>query len=447
MLTNEKHAGFRVIIGDEDIKNTLYGTKKIHRDAIIMTFKEFRHNTTTHHKYSGRHNHGHNNTDQTETSKNHRKNRHTQVEDSRSKTYRPSSSKSVTFSRSRYIKRSHLHDEISRTHDRHKDHPQRQAPIDTPATQNKLNTANKRQIESTTIQRQPSRSVFTNSQPHILSDIHRISNQSPRRSIPSDVPIQGQQPERSFSGAMGTHMHHPKGPRMSVTLEKSHISLSNNAQLQEALPGDNTAENSYPVQRFLPDATLTRSQQPQDQFPSDVLPLLQQQQQSHLPSDTSVQNHPAQRSPSGSGVFTQTLLPQVPLSGDAPPLRLQPQAPPSTVVCENCQLMQKNGHPQIPPTQGTVPYVINQSTRIPAASVPCTQLQQPQGQHPGNSQEDFYSYHQQYTRPHLNVYATPYTPQSHQMYSKPWLTYQPPTNTTTARHYYHRCLSQATLLL
>ena len=414
LLTNEKHAGFRVIIGDEDIKNTLYGTKKIHRDAVIMTFKEFRHNTTTHHKYSGRHNHGHNNTDQAETSKNHRKNRHTQVEDSRSKTYCPSSSKSVTFSRSRYIKRSHLHDEISRTHDRHKDHPQRQAPIDTPATQNKLNTANKRQFESTTIQRQPSRSVFTNSQPHILSDIHRISNQSPRRSIPSDVPIQGQQPERSFSGAMGTHMHHPEGPRMSVTLEESHISLSNNAQLQEALPGDNTAENSYPVQRFLPDATLTRSQQPQDQFPSDVLPLLQQQQ-SHIPSDTSVQNHPAQRSPSGSGVFTQTLLPQVPLSGDAPPLRLQPQAPPSTVVCENCQLMQKNGHPQIPPTQGTVPYVINQSTRIPAASVPCTQLQQPQGQHPGNSQEDFYSYHQQYTRPHLNVYATPYTPQSHQM--------------------------------
>ena len=28
LLTNEKHAGFRVIIGDEDIKNTLYGTKK-----------------------------------------------------------------------------------------------------------------------------------------------------------------------------------------------------------------------------------------------------------------------------------------------------------------------------------------------------------------------------------------------------------------------------------
>ena len=28
LLTNEKHAGFRVIIGDKDIKNTLYGTKK-----------------------------------------------------------------------------------------------------------------------------------------------------------------------------------------------------------------------------------------------------------------------------------------------------------------------------------------------------------------------------------------------------------------------------------
>ena len=132
--------------------------------------------------------------------------------------------------------------------------------MDTPCTQNKLNTANKRQLESTTIQKQPSRSVFTNSQPHILSDIHQMPNQSHRRSIPSDVPIQGQQPERSFSGAMGTHMHHPEGPLMSVTLEKSHITLSNIAQLQEALPGDNMVENSYPVQRILPDATLTRSQ-------------------------------------------------------------------------------------------------------------------------------------------------------------------------------------------
>ena len=94
--------------------------------------------------------------------------------------------------------------------------------------------------------------------------------------------------------------------------------------------------------------------------------------------------------------------------------------------------MQKNRHPQLPPTQGTVPCVISQSTRIPAASAPCTQLQQPQGQHPENSQEDFHSYHQPYTRPHLNVYAASYTPQSQQMYSNPWLTYQPPTDTTTA---------------
>ena len=28
LLTNEKHAGFLVIIDDEDIKNTLYSTKK-----------------------------------------------------------------------------------------------------------------------------------------------------------------------------------------------------------------------------------------------------------------------------------------------------------------------------------------------------------------------------------------------------------------------------------
>ena len=186
-----------------------------------------------------------------------------------------------------------------------------------------------------------------------------MPNQSPRRSLPSGVPIQGQHPERPLSGAMGTHMHDPEGPLMSVTLEKSHISLPNGAQLQEALPGDIMVENSYPVQRFLPDATLTRSQQPQDQFPSDVLPLAQQHQR-HLPSDTSVENHPALRSPSGFGVFTQTLLPQVPLSGDAPPLRLQPQAPPSTVVCENCQLMQGNGHPQLPPTHGTAPCVISQ---------------------------------------------------------------------------------------
>ena len=198
-----------------------------------------------------------------------------------------------------------------------------------------------------------------------------MPNQSPRRSLPSDVPFQVQQQERPLTGAMGTHVHHPEGPLMSGTLEKSHISLPNDAQLQEALPGNNMVENSYPEQRFLPDATMTRSQQPQDQFPSDVLPLLQQQQR-HLPSDTSVENHPAQSSPSGSGVFTQTLLPQVPLSGDAPPVRLQPQAPPSTVVCENCQLMQENGHPQLPPTQGTAPCVISQSTRIPAASAPCT---------------------------------------------------------------------------
>ena len=44
--------------------------------------------------------------------------------------------------------------------------------------------------------------------------------------------------------------------------------------------------------------------------------------------------------------------------------------------------------------------VISQSTRIHAASAPCTQL--PQGQPPGSSQEELYSYHQQYmyTRPH-----------------------------------------------
>ena len=164
-----------------------------------MTLKEFRHNTTTHYRYGGRHNHGHNDADKSDRRKNQRNNRHSQVEYSRSKIYRPSSSKSVIYSRSRNIKRSELHDEIGRTHERHEGHSQRQALLDTQCTQNQRKTAKKRQAENTTIQKQPSRSVSTQRQPHILSDIHRMSNQSPRKSLPSDILIQGQQPTTGTS--------------------------------------------------------------------------------------------------------------------------------------------------------------------------------------------------------------------------------------------------------
>ena len=75
LLTHEKYAEFRVIIGDEDIKDTLYGTRKIYRDVVIMTFKEFRQNTNTHHKYFNRQSHDINNTGRTEKSENSRKDR------------------------------------------------------------------------------------------------------------------------------------------------------------------------------------------------------------------------------------------------------------------------------------------------------------------------------------------------------------------------------------
>ena len=225
LLTNEKHAGFRVIIGDEDIKNTLYGRKKIHRDAVTMTFKEFRHNTNTHHRYRGGHNHDHNDTGHTEKFQNHRNNRHTQVEDSRINNYR---SKSVTYSRSRYIKRSQLHDEIGSRHDVYKDHPERQAPVDTSCTQSQHITAKEKPRESTTTQKPLSSYVFTQSKPHILSDMHIIMpNQSPQRTLPSDVPIQEQQPKRPSLGSMCTHIQHSEGPLMSVTPERSQTSVDN----------------------------------------------------------------------------------------------------------------------------------------------------------------------------------------------------------------------------
>ena len=88
LLTHEKYAEFRVIIGDEDIKDTLYGTRKIYRDVVIMTFKEFRQNTNTHPRYCNRQSHDINNTGRTEKSENSRKDRHIEVENSRKKSYR-----------------------------------------------------------------------------------------------------------------------------------------------------------------------------------------------------------------------------------------------------------------------------------------------------------------------------------------------------------------------
>ena len=110
---------------------------------------------------------------------------------------------------------------------------------------------------------------------------------------------------------MCTHIQHPEGPLMSVTLERSQISSPNNAQLQRTLPGS-MVENSYPIQNFRPDATLTQSQQPQHQLPSDTLPLTQQHR--CPPSHTSVENHPVQSFLLGSRVYTQKQQPQGPLS-------------------------------------------------------------------------------------------------------------------------------------
>ena len=142
LLTIDKHAGFRVIIGDEDIGNTVYGTKKIHRGAVTMTFKEFRCNTDTHHRYRGRHNRDQNDTYQTKKIQDLSNNRHTQVDDS--SINNDYIGKSVTFSRSRYIKRSRPNDKFGRTHNMYKDHLQRQALVDTSCNQRKHITANKK---------------------------------------------------------------------------------------------------------------------------------------------------------------------------------------------------------------------------------------------------------------------------------------------------------------
>ena len=137
-----------IVITRMHIGNPVYGTETIHRDAVTMTFKEFRCNTDTHHRYRGRHNHDQNDTYQTEKIQDLSNSRHTQVGDSSiNNNY---SGKSVTFSRSGYIKRSRPHDKFGRTHNMYKDHLQRQALVDTSCNQSQHITANKKLLESTT---------------------------------------------------------------------------------------------------------------------------------------------------------------------------------------------------------------------------------------------------------------------------------------------------------
>ena len=63
-----------------------------------------------------------------------------------------------------------------------------------------------------------------------------MPNQSPQRTLPSDVPIQEQQPKRPPLGSTCTHTQHPEGPLMSVTLEKSQTSVENHP-VQSFRPG------------------------------------------------------------------------------------------------------------------------------------------------------------------------------------------------------------------
>ena len=323
LLTIDKHAGFRVIIGDEDIGNTVYGTKKIHRDAVTMTFKEFRCNTDTHHRYRGRHNRDQNDTYQTKKIQDLSNNRHTQVDDSSiNNNY---IGKSVTFSRSRYIKRSRPNDKFGRTHNMYKDHLQRQAPVDTSCNQRQHITANKKLLESTTTQKPLSSSVSAQSKPHILSDMNGIMpNQLPRRTLPSDVLIQEQQPKRPTSGATSTYIQQPEEPLMSVTFERTQTSPPTGAQQQRCSP-----------------------------------------------SHTSVETHPVKRCLPGSGVSTQTPQSQGPHANDALlSRRLQGSLP--TAVLENSQPMQRNTYPQFLPTQRAAPCDVSQAAGVPVASAPCT---------------------------------------------------------------------------
>ena len=165
-----------------------------------------------------------------------------------------------------------------------------------------------------------------------------MPNQLPRRTLPSDVLIQKQQPKRPTSGAMSTYIQQLEEPLMSVTSERTQTSPPTGAQQQRCSP-------SY----------------------------------------TSVETHPVQRSLPGSGVSTHTPQSQGPLSNDALPLRrLQGSLP--TAVFENCQPMQRNTYPQFLPTHRAAPCDVSQAARIPVASAKCTQLQQPQVYLPGSRQ-------------------------------------------------------------
>ena len=183
----------RVIIGDKDIKDTLYGTRKIYRDVVIMTFKEFRHNTNTHHKYSDGKSHDINNTGRTEKSENPRRNRHIEVEDSRNKSYHPLGKKNLLLTRELVIS-NYLNCTIEQALDMRYtriilkgDH----LWIDIPCKQNQHLSTNMRPSVSTTNLHSMPHFKFTQSQPHHPSE----------RTVPSDELVQNQQPDGSLMSA------------------------------------------------------------------------------------------------------------------------------------------------------------------------------------------------------------------------------------------------------
>ena len=230
ILTHEKYAEFRVIIGDEDIKDThLKNSDKIQIHTTDTAIDK-----VTHINNSGR----------TEKSENSRKDRHIEVEDSRNKSYRSlGKKKPVTYySRTRYIKRSQLHDRTDLRHKVYKDHPQKRSSVDIPCTQNQhLNTNMK---PSGIVAKHDSRShfKFTQSQPHQPSE----------RTAPSNEPVQNQQPDGSL---------------MSATLKRvqpaqrtfSNAVLAQSKQSQNPIP-NGILEGSQPVQTSLLSMTSTQSQ-------------------------------------------------------------------------------------------------------------------------------------------------------------------------------------------
>ena len=293
LLTHEKYAEFRVIIGDEDIKDTLYGTRKIYRDVVIMTFKEFRQNTNTHHRYCNRQSHDINNTGRTEKSENSRKDRFIEVENSHKKSYRSLGKKPVTYySRTRYIKRSQLHDRTDLRHKVYKDHPQNRSSVDIQCTQNQQLSTNMKPSGSVAKHDSRSHFKFTQSQPHQPSE----------RTAPSNEPVQNQQPDgsfisatlkkiqpaqRSFSDAVLAQSKQSQEPIPNGTLEGSQpvqtslLSMTSTQSQPSQGPLINAiSQGGQPLQRSLPSTEFTHSQQPK-QFPQSTAYL--QSQQPHCP--------------------------------------------------------------------------------------------------------------------------------------------------------------------